>query len=98
MEVRIGVRDPQDPDARRCLRAYQTELASRFDDGFDPTLSISATDEEMTPPAGLFLVATVDGEPAGCGALKFHGDAPPGGCQGPRGGCSLYPRQPCSRQ
>ena len=76
MEVRIGVRDPRDPDARRCLRAYQTELASRFDDGFDPTLSISATDEEMTPPAGLFLVATVDGEPAGCGALKFHGDAP----------------------
>ena len=76
MQVRVGVRDPRDPDARTCLRAYETELASRFDDGFDPALSISAADEEMTPPAGLFLVATVDGEPAGCGALKFHGDAP----------------------
>jgi GNAT superfamily N-acetyltransferase len=76
MELRIGVRDPRDPDARRCLRAYEAELASRFDDGFDPALSISATDEEMTPPAGLFLVATVDGEPAGCGALKFHEGAP----------------------
>ena len=76
MEVRVGVRDPRDPDAQTCLRAYETELASRFDDGFDPALSISAADEEMTPPAGLFLVATVDGEPAGCGALKFHGDAP----------------------
>jgi GNAT superfamily N-acetyltransferase len=76
MEVRIGVRDPRDPDAQTCLRAYETELASRFDDGFDPALSISAADEEMTPPAGLFLVASVDGEPAGCGALKFHGDAP----------------------
>ena len=76
MELRLGVRDPRDPDARRCLRAYEAELASRFAGGFDPALSISATDEEMTPPAGLFLVATVDGEPAGCGALKFHGDAP----------------------
>lgn len=72
----IGVRDPRDPDARQCLRAYETELARRFDAGFDPALSISATDEEMTPPAGLFLVAAVDGEAAGCGALKFHGDAP----------------------
>jgi ribosomal protein S18 acetylase RimI-like enzyme len=76
MELRIGVRDPRDPDAQACLRAYETELASRFDAGFDPALSISATDEQMTEPAGLFLVATMDGDPAGCGALKFHGDAP----------------------
>jgi ribosomal protein S18 acetylase RimI-like enzyme len=76
VELLISVRDPRDPDAQRCLRAYETELASRFDAGFDPALSISATDEEMTPPAGLFLVATVDEEPAGCGALKFHEGAP----------------------
>ncbi|HTU05623.1 MAG TPA: GNAT family N-acetyltransferase [Trebonia sp.] len=76
MELRIAARDPRDPDAQRCLRAYEAELAGRFDDGFDPAQSISATEQEMTPPAGLFLVATVDGEPAGCGALKFHGDAP----------------------
>ena len=76
MAPEISVRDPRDPDAQRCLRAYEAELASRFDAGFDPAQSISATDEEMTPPAGLFLVATIDGEPAGCGALKFHGDAP----------------------
>ena len=31
---------------------------------------------ELTPPAGLFLVATLHGEPVGCGALKFHADAP----------------------
>ena len=30
----------------------------------------------MTPPAGLFLVATLHGEPVGCGALKFHPGAP----------------------
>jgi len=71
-----GVRDPRDPDARRCLRAYVEELSGRFDSGFDPALSISAADHEMTPPAGLFLVAMLHGEPAGCGALKFHPGAP----------------------
>ncbi len=72
----VGVRDPRDPDARRCLRAYVEELSGRFDGGFDPARSISAADHEMTPPAGLFLVATLHGEPAGCGALKFHPGAP----------------------
>jgi len=74
--VVTGVRDPTDPDARRCLRAYVEELSGRFDDGFDPARSISAADHEMTPPAGLFLVAMLHGEPAGCGALKFHPGAP----------------------
>jgi DNA-binding MarR family transcriptional regulator len=74
--VVTGVRDPGDPDARRCLRAYVDELAGRFDGGFDPARSISAADHEMTPPAGLFLVAMLHGEPAGCGALKFHPGAP----------------------
>lgn len=71
-----GVRDPRDPDARCCLRAYAEELSGRFEDGFDPARSISAADHEMTPPAGLFLVAMLHGEPAGCGALKFHPGAP----------------------
>jgi GNAT superfamily N-acetyltransferase len=51
-------------------------LSDRFDDGFDLARSISAADHEMTPPAGLFLVATLHAEPVGCGALKFHPDAP----------------------
>jgi len=69
-------RDPRDPDALYCLRAYVEELSGRFDAGFDPARSISAADHEMTPPAGLFLVATLHAEPAGCGALKFHPGAP----------------------
>lgn len=67
---------PGHPDSRFCLRAYFAELARRFDGGFDPGLSTSAADEEMTPPAGVLLVATLHGEPVGCGALKFHGAAP----------------------
>src|SRR5580692_5516582 len=74
--VQIASYDPGHPDARYCLRSYVSELARRFDGGFDPALSISAADPELRPPAGLFLVATLRGEPAGCGALKFHPDAP----------------------
>jgi DNA-binding MarR family transcriptional regulator/GNAT superfamily N-acetyltransferase len=74
--VRIAVRDPRHPDARHCLRAYFSELSRRFDGGFDPARSISAGDEELIPPAGLVLVATLHGEPVGCGALKLHRDAP----------------------
>src|ERR1700690_4219421 len=75
-QVQVSVYDPRHPDARHCLRGYFGELSDRFDGGFDPARSISAEDRELTPPAGLFLVATLHAEPVGCGALKFHGDAP----------------------
>src|SRR5207253_7320066 len=74
--VRIAASSPRRPAARACLRAYFAELAGRFDGGFDPARSISAGDGELTPPRGLLLVATLHGEPAGCGALKFHPGAP----------------------
>jgi len=73
--VRVEVSDPRDPDARHCLRAYFAELAKRFDSGFDPTRSIPAADDQLTPPAGVFLVATLHGDPVGCGALKLHTDS-----------------------
>ncbi|HTZ27308.1 MAG TPA: helix-turn-helix domain-containing GNAT family N-acetyltransferase [Streptosporangiaceae bacterium] len=74
--VRIAGCDPRRPEARFCLQAYFGELSRRFDSGFDPERSISAGDDELTPPAGLLLVATLHGEPVGCGALKFHDGAP----------------------
>jgi GNAT superfamily N-acetyltransferase len=58
------------------VQAYVEELSERFEGGFDPALSISAADGELTPPAGLFLVATLYSKPVGCGALKFHHSAP----------------------
>src|SRR5215469_7670355 len=67
--ARVG---PREPAARFCLNAYFAELARRFETGFDPARSISAEDSELTPPAGLLLVATLRGDPVGCGALKFH--------------------------
>jgi DNA-binding MarR family transcriptional regulator/GNAT superfamily N-acetyltransferase len=74
--VVVGVVDPDDTVARFCLLQYFTELDERFDAGFDPAASLPADSEEMRLPTGLFLVATLHGDPIGCGALKFHGRQP----------------------
>lgn len=70
--VQITVADPTSQDARWCIEQYFTELDERFEAGFDPTLGISAHADELTPPAGLLLIARLREEPVGCGALKFH--------------------------
>jgi len=75
-ELEITVIDPDQPAARHCLREYFEELDRRFDAGFDPANSLPAEPDEMRPPAGLFLIAMLHGEPVGCGALKFHSDEP----------------------
>ena len=49
---------------------YFHELAERFEGGYDAATDTSAADAEMTPPAGRFVVARLDGEPMGCGALR----------------------------
>lgn len=68
--VEVSLEPPDSAAARWCLAQYFAELAERFDVGFDPVRSNSARDEEMMPPAGFFVVARFEGEPAGCGALK----------------------------
>jgi DNA-binding MarR family transcriptional regulator/GNAT superfamily N-acetyltransferase len=68
--VEMAIENPASGQARWCLQQYFGELAQRFDAGFDPAKSISADPQELTPPAGLFLVARLDGHPVGCGALK----------------------------
>ena len=70
--VEITVCDPRHRDARRAVRAYVDELSGRFENGFDPDLGISAADHEVSPPAGLFLLAALHSDPVGCGVLKFH--------------------------
>jgi DNA-binding MarR family transcriptional regulator/predicted GNAT family N-acyltransferase len=68
--IEVQVEAPDSADARWCLNQYFRDLAQRFDTGFDPARSNSATDEDLTPPAGWFLVARIDGIAVGCGALK----------------------------
>ena len=74
--VEISPIDPAHPHARHCINEYFAELDRRFDTGFNPALSIPADEASMRPPAGLFLLATMHGEPIASGALKFHGDEP----------------------
>jgi DNA-binding MarR family transcriptional regulator/GNAT superfamily N-acetyltransferase len=71
-QVRVAPADPGHPDAAACLRAYFEELARRFPEGFDPAAGPTADERELTPPAGLLLLARLHGEPVGCGGLKFH--------------------------
>jgi DNA-binding MarR family transcriptional regulator/N-acetylglutamate synthase-like GNAT family acetyltransferase len=74
--VTIAPSDPADPLAQHCLRAYFAELDRRFESGFDLTLSLPAENEDLRPPAGVFLLALRGAEPIGCGALKFDRGEP----------------------
>jgi DNA-binding MarR family transcriptional regulator/ribosomal protein S18 acetylase RimI-like enzyme len=69
--VCIEVADPGHRDAQQCLRAYFAEIDRRFEHGFDEATSRPAEPEHFRPPAGLFIVATLWGEPVGCGGLKL---------------------------
>ncbi|OHT82398.1 bifunctional helix-turn-helix transcriptional regulator/GNAT family N-acetyltransferase [Mycobacteroides saopaulense] len=71
-QVQIGVMNTRSPEARYCIRAYFEEISARFEDGFDPALTLPAGDAELCAPAGLFLVATLHEEPVGCAGLKLH--------------------------
>jgi DNA-binding MarR family transcriptional regulator/GNAT superfamily N-acetyltransferase len=71
--VEIEPADPASADARACIEAYFRELQERFESGFDPARTVSANPEELVPPAGLFLIARLDGRPVGCGGLKASG-------------------------
>jgi len=68
--VRIKPEAPDSADARQCLAAYFRELAVRFETGFDPAKAIPVNADEVTPPAGVFVIARLGGQPIGCGALK----------------------------
>jgi len=58
------------PEARVCLGRYFDEIAARFPEGFDRETDGAAYLDDFEPPAGVFLVAHILGEPAGCGALR----------------------------
>jgi DNA-binding MarR family transcriptional regulator/GNAT superfamily N-acetyltransferase len=73
---RFTVEKPTVTDAVWCIEQYFAELNARFATGFNPALSISADAHELSPPAGVLLIARLGAQPIGCGALKFHPGAP----------------------
>jgi DNA-binding MarR family transcriptional regulator len=74
--VQVRVVDPEHPDARRCLRAYVAELNRRSDIPFDPSDGSTAEPHEVRAPAGAFVVAYLNGEAIGCGAVKHRAGGP----------------------
>jgi ribosomal protein S18 acetylase RimI-like enzyme len=67
--VEIAAEAPDSADARGCLREYFRELAARFEGGFHHEKEGLVDAAEMVPPAGLFVLARLDGEAVGCGGL-----------------------------
>lgn len=65
--VEIAPEAADSADACHCLDAYIAELDVRFENGFEGGAFGTA---DMTPPVGWFLIARLDGEAVGCGALK----------------------------
>lgn len=63
---------PRHRHARTCLDAYFAELDARFDGGFDRQRANPDAASDLVPPNGLLLVATLAGEPVGCGVLRHH--------------------------
>jgi DNA-binding MarR family transcriptional regulator/GNAT superfamily N-acetyltransferase len=69
--------EPADSDgARACFGQYFAELDRRFEHGFAVERALPAGAAELTPPAGLLLIARLRGEAVGCGGLKLHGAEP----------------------
>jgi DNA-binding MarR family transcriptional regulator len=67
----IAVEPPASRDARACVAAYIRELEVRFEEGFDPGKGNPTPDDAaLTPPAGCFIIARMDGVAVGCGALR----------------------------
>ncbi|MCF6505869.1 GNAT family N-acetyltransferase [Blastococcus sp. MG754426] len=72
--VRLRALPYEDPLAQLLVEQVQQEYVVRYG-GRDEAVVDPA---EFRPPAGLFLVAEVAGEPAGCGAWRAY---PPGGAE-----------------
>lgn len=68
--VSLAIEPAAGAAARSCLERYYAELARRFPSGFDPLAVANFDPTETTPPKGWFVIARLDDEQVGCGALK----------------------------
>ncbi len=64
IEIRRGA--PGDDAAPSLIAAAEAELTDRYGGDEDPAVE----PEELTPPRGAFLLASVDGDAVGCGGVR----------------------------
>jgi GNAT superfamily N-acetyltransferase len=67
----FAVVDAGSPEARLALERYVGELEQRFASGFDSRQALAEADAAFNEPSGRFVVAQLDGEVVGCGALLW---------------------------
>ncbi|MFD7734880.1 GNAT family N-acetyltransferase [Kitasatospora phosalacinea] len=63
------------PDARLLLAEYQAEVRRRWSGPppVEPLPAEAPADLELAPPDGVFLLARLDGRPAGCAGVRALG-------------------------
>jgi DNA-binding MarR family transcriptional regulator len=73
--IELARADPASPAAQHCFLQYAAELAARFRTGFDQMTAGWSVDEErqFAAPRGCLILASLNGEPVGCGALRTVG-------------------------
>ncbi|WP_269930904.1 bifunctional helix-turn-helix transcriptional regulator/GNAT family N-acetyltransferase [Aminobacter sp. HY435] len=69
--VTVDEEDANSAEAQRCMALYVEELAMRFEEGFDTSKGNSVTGSEFIRPHGSFLIARLDGNAIGCGAVRM---------------------------
>jgi GNAT superfamily N-acetyltransferase len=73
--LEIRLEDPTSPAARSILRDYLIEVVSRYHGRALTDQEVAAAEEEfrseeLTQPAGLFLIASLDCRPVGCVGMR----------------------------
>ncbi len=69
--ISIEPTPPSHPAARAAVAAYFAELAARFDTGFEADHTLPLTDEALSPPSGLMVLARLHDDAVGVGGLKL---------------------------
>lgn len=70
-QIRVGLEPPESDDVRGAFAQFYRELDTRFEGGFSPGNTLHVGDDEFTPPHGGVLLARLDGQVVGCGAVRL---------------------------
>ncbi len=70
MTIDVATARLDEPDARTLTELVQGEYVIRYGGRDEAPIDVA----EFLPPEGLFLVARIDGAPAGCGGWRALGD------------------------
>ncbi|MFN0027196.1 MAG: GNAT family N-acetyltransferase, partial [Acidimicrobiales bacterium] len=68
----LEVVDAGTAPARQTMARYFEELGRRLPEGFESGSALQDARTLFNAPQGLFVLATVDHKPVGCGALQWH--------------------------